>query len=117
MIAAQVFVQTVPAWISRAEDFLLDDLGADVFDLEQGRPVEGSAGQGTIGRRAAAAHDRLGIGESRLHQALDAADVGLVDERAHVGAGVHPVPDADVLKDGRQAGADLVRYPALHKDP
>ena len=28
----------------RAEDLLLDDVGADVLDLEQGGPVEGSGG-------------------------------------------------------------------------
>lgn len=34
----------------RAKDFLLDDLGVDVVDLEQGRPVERSVGEGTLGR-------------------------------------------------------------------
>jgi hypothetical protein len=37
----------------RAEDLLLDEVGVDVLDLEQGGPVEGSGGQGAVGRRAA----------------------------------------------------------------
>src|ERR1700677_1185882 len=33
----------------RAEDLLLDEVGVDVLDLEQGRPVERSGGQGAAG--------------------------------------------------------------------
>jgi len=68
-------------------------------------------------RRRAAAHDRLGVGECYLDHAVDAGHVGLVDERAHVGAGVEPVADAYVFEHGGQSRADLIGHPALHEDP
>jgi hypothetical protein len=156
LIAAQVFVQTVPAWISRLTwrlmlmlvkmpaarpySVALARAMASVsvsktskvatgpktsfwtisalasFDLEQGRPVEGSGGEGAVGR-GAAAHDRLGVGERGLDYAVDSGDVSFVDERAHVGAGVEPVTDAHGFEQGRQPGADLVGHPPLHQDP
>jgi hypothetical protein len=100
----------------RAEDFLLDDAGADVPGLEQGWPAERSGGQGAIGH-GTAAHDRLGVGEGRLDQAVDAGDVGLADERSHIRFRVHPVADADAFGQARQARADFTGHSALHQDP
>src|ERR1700761_2490493 len=100
----------------RAEDLLLNDVVVDVRDLEQGRPVERSGGQVTLGRRATA-YDRLGVGQSRLNHTVDAGNVVLGDERAHLGGGVESIAEADVFKDADQAGADIIGHPALHQDP
>jgi hypothetical protein len=100
----------------RAEHLLLNDVGVDILNLEQGCPVERPGGQRALSRWAAA-HHRLGVGQGRLDHAVDPGDVGLGDERAHLGAGIEPVAKAHIFKDAGQARADLAGHPALDQDP
>src|SRR5260370_12611813 len=98
------------------EYLLLDDVRIDVLDLEQRRAVEGPCGQSAIGS-GAAAHDRLGVGQSGPDHLVHARDVGLADERAPLRCRVHPVTDPHLLDDAGQPRPDLLGYPALDQDP